>query len=99
MPYKDKEEAKQASKERMSVMRGRNKEGVTKEENVTPGVTPGVTLWPPSKFISPEEDMKMEDRVIEAMLLMSGSRLGAFRMLSNVFTPNKVRNSKGGDNG
>lgn len=85
MPYKDSEKQKQVNRERMQRVRG-NTEKVTQPSGNT-----GVTLWPPSKFLSPEDDMKMQERVIEAIGLMSSSRLASFRELNNVFTPNKVR--------
>jgi len=85
---------KEQARERMRRMRERNKsvpDSVTPGDNVTQDVTQDVTqrLFTPSKFLSEEEDLRVEQRVRDA--LMSGSRLSQFQGLRNSFTPNKKR--------
>jgi len=78
MPYKNKEQAKEASKERMRKHRQ--------------GVTSGVTrMFTPSKFIAEEEDLKMQERVKERIKTMSGAELVSFGNLFNGFTPNQAQ--------
>jgi len=80
-------------------MRERNKQSVTNKEDVTlspDGVTDNMLypdgtkalLFPPSKFLSPEQDQLVQENVVNTMKTMSGSRLQSFRALGNAFTPN-----------
>lgn len=48
-------------------------------------------IFPPSKFLSPEQDMIVQENVINALKAMSGSRKQAFRAMSNIFIPNVIR--------
>lgn len=48
-------------------------------------------LYPPSKFLSPEEDKKVQENVLTTMKTISGSRLGQFRGLGYIFVPNTVK--------
>lgn len=83
-PYKDKEKAKEASKERMR----RYREGVTKEGVTEQGVT---RLFAPSKFLTEEQDLIIEQNVRNAIKLMAGERLRQFQGLSNSFVPNILK--------
>ena len=97
MPLKDKEAKRIADRERL-----RTKRGATNGDDIPRGDTDGATfegypegyvpLYPRSKFLSLEEDMRVQENVKEAVLKMSGSRLQAYRGLSNVFTPSIVKN-------
>jgi len=54
--------------------------------------TQDVTLiFPPSKFLSIEEDRKVQENVVNTLKTMSGSRLQQFRGLSNTYIPNIER--------
>jgi len=50
-------------------------------------------LFTPSKFLSQEQDVKVQENVLNTMKLMSGSRLQQFRGLGNVFTPNTQKDT------
>jgi len=54
-------------------------------------VQPKRPLFPPSKFLSPEQDMIVQENVVNTLKGMSGVRLQQFMGLSNTFTPNKDR--------
>ena len=62
-----------------------NNDSVTQSgENVT-------LIFPPSKFLSPEQDRRVQENVINALKAMTGSRRQSFRALSNTFIPNAVK--------
>ena len=90
---------KEQARLRMKKMRERNKDSVT-EESVTgysvtdPMLYPDGTralIFEPSKFLSPEEDRKVQENVVSTMKGISGSRLRFFRGLGTTFTPNKLK--------
>ena len=94
---------KEQARDRMRKMRERNKQRNNNEEDVTlnpESVTENgsvtnqdVTLiFPPSKFLSPEQDMIVQENVVNSLKAMSGSRRQAFMGLANSFIPNKIKN-------
>jgi len=90
MPYLDKEAKKKADRERLRVKRGAtngatNGRGDTGGDNYPDGTR--ALLFPPSKFLSIEEDRKVQENVVNTLKMMSGSRLQQFRGLGNTFTP------------
>lgn len=96
MPYKDQEAKREADRERL-----RTKRGATIKGDIVGGDIVGgdkypdgtkTLLFPPSKFLSPEQDRLVQENVFNTMKAMSGSRLQSFMGLSKTFTPNQVKN-------
>jgi len=77
---------------RLRVQRYRDKQkSVT---DVTLDVTqkiPTDRLFAPSKFLSEEEDLKVEASVRERISRMSGAEMSALAGLANGFTPNQAQ--------
>ena len=91
MPYKDQEAKREADKERLRTKRGATNGGDIVGGDKYPDGTKTL-LFPPSKFLSPEQDRLVQENVVNTMKAMTGSRLQSFRGLSNAFTPNRVKN-------
>jgi len=91
MPFKDKQKAADYAKIAMRKKRGitGTGQGVT-DPMLYPDGTKAL-LFTPSKFLSQEQDIKVQENVLNTMRMMSGSRFREFRGLGNVFTPNTLK--------
>ena len=95
MPYRDRERQKESNREAQRKRRQGMTGGMTNNRNVIPdSVIPkkpnGVMGWPPSKFLSPEEDARVQENVkatVGRMKTESPARYASFRNLAGTFTP------------
>ena len=67
-----------------------NKTEDVRPDLLDPNVRP-LSLYSPSKFLSYEEDLKVQQNVVNTLKVMSGSRRQQFEGLTNTFIPNKYR--------